>query len=251
MAFHNSGRIVTSGLVLSLDAADRNSYVSGSTTWFDLSGNNNSGSLINGPAYTGSNGGAIVFDGSNDYVNVGDPTSLRLGTGNFTINSFVKTLNVDIDGQIIIKRQSISPYTSINLSLGSWFDTGGGGITPLASKRVRIAIRQDGSNQYIATTTNDVTDGNWKYISLVRNSGTIALYVNAVTQPMTVIYNTGTGISSDVSANGYTYSIGAIGDVGISYLTGSISQVQIYNRALSAQEVRQNYDAMKSRFNLT
>ena len=61
------GKIITDGLVLCLDAADRNSYVSGSSTWRDVAGSNN-GTLTNGPTFSSSNGGSIVFDGSNDYV---------------------------------------------------------------------------------------------------------------------------------------------------------------------------------------
>ena len=66
MSFNNGPTIVTNGLVLALDAGDRNSYVSGSTTWFDLTGVNN-GTLVNGPTFNTGSGGSIVFDGSNDY----------------------------------------------------------------------------------------------------------------------------------------------------------------------------------------
>ena len=75
------GNIVTNGLVLYLDAANYQSYISGSTTWYDLSGNNNSGSLVNGPTYSSTNAGSIVFDGTNDYV--GLPNGLLSGTGDF------------------------------------------------------------------------------------------------------------------------------------------------------------------------
>jgi hypothetical protein len=68
MAFANGGRIVTDGLVLSLDAGDRNSYPGSGTTWRDLSGNNNSGSLVNGPTFNSANQVSILFDGVNDYV---------------------------------------------------------------------------------------------------------------------------------------------------------------------------------------
>ena len=64
-----NGKIVTAGLVLALDAADRNSYVSGSTVWNDVSGNGNNGTLTNGPTFNSGSGGSIVFDGVNDYVN--------------------------------------------------------------------------------------------------------------------------------------------------------------------------------------
>jgi hypothetical protein len=60
--------IVTDGMVLSLDAANTKSYVSGSTVWRDMSGNEYSGSLINGPTFSNVNGGSIVFDGVDDYA---------------------------------------------------------------------------------------------------------------------------------------------------------------------------------------
>ena len=66
MAFGNGPRIVTNGLVLALDASDRNSYVSGSSTWFDVSGVGNNGTLTNGPTFNSTNQGSVVFDGAND-----------------------------------------------------------------------------------------------------------------------------------------------------------------------------------------
>ena len=71
MSFNNGPTIVTNGLVLALDAGDKNSYVSGSTTWFDLTGVNN-GTLVNGPTFNSGSGGSIVFDGVDDYVNLGN-----------------------------------------------------------------------------------------------------------------------------------------------------------------------------------
>ena len=68
MATIGGSNIVTNGLVLALDAANRRSYISGSFVWNDISGNRNSGSLINGPTFDSANGGSIVFDGTNDYA---------------------------------------------------------------------------------------------------------------------------------------------------------------------------------------
>ena len=79
------GNIVTDGLVLLLDAANTKSYVSGSTIWNDLSRSGNNGSLINGPTFNSLNGGSIVFDGSNDFIEgtITVPTS-------FTFNVWLK-----------------------------------------------------------------------------------------------------------------------------------------------------------------
>ena len=69
MAFNYSPKIVTNGLVLCLDAGNVKSYVSGSTTWTDLSPTQKNGILTNGPTFNSSNGGSIVFDGVDDYIN--------------------------------------------------------------------------------------------------------------------------------------------------------------------------------------
>ena len=81
MGIARGPKIVTSGLVLALDAADKNSYRGSGTSWLDLSGNNNTGTLTNGPTFNGANLGTFVFDGADDYVAL--PTSgLAFGTGN-------------------------------------------------------------------------------------------------------------------------------------------------------------------------
>jgi hypothetical protein len=81
--------IVTDGLVLYLDAANTKSYVSGSTTWNDMSGFSNNGTLVNGPTFNSANGGSIVFDGVNDYVDC-NSTIVNLNSS-FTFASWVKT----------------------------------------------------------------------------------------------------------------------------------------------------------------
>lgn len=247
---HSYGKIVSSGLVLYLNAADRNSYPGSGTAWNDISGNSNTGTLTNGPTFNSGNGGSIVFDGTNDFVNLGDPSLLRLGTSNFTINLWINTSNSLLDCALLSKRQQLTPFNLINLGIGSWSGADGG-FAGVAAKNIRIALRQDGSNQYVAYTTNDIIDGLWKNISIVRSSGTFAIYSNGISQSLTILYNTGTGISSDISVTSANWSIGAIGDIGISFFIGNIAQTLIYNRALSTTEILQNYNATKTRFGLT
>ncbi|MFY7884644.1 MAG: hypothetical protein ACOVOV_07360, partial [Dolichospermum sp.] len=79
--------IVTNGLVLNLDAANTKSYVSGSTNWFSLGNPSLSGSLVNGPAFSSENGGSIVFDGVNDYVQIDNPSILQ--NQNFSISTWI------------------------------------------------------------------------------------------------------------------------------------------------------------------
>ena len=78
-------RVVTDGLVLCLDAGNVKSYPGSGTTWTDLSGKGNTGTLTNGPTYSSANGGSIVFDGVDDRVS---GTSFNTGQ-NFTINAWI------------------------------------------------------------------------------------------------------------------------------------------------------------------
>ena len=70
MAGSSGPDLVQNGLVLALDAADKNSYVGSGTTWRDLSGNSNNGTLINSPTFSGGNGGNFSFDGADDYCGI-------------------------------------------------------------------------------------------------------------------------------------------------------------------------------------
>ena len=75
MALSHSPRIVTDGLVLCLDASDPQSYSGSGNTWSDRSGNGSNGTLTNGPTFDSDNKGSLVFDGVNDYINFGNPSS--------------------------------------------------------------------------------------------------------------------------------------------------------------------------------
>lgn len=225
MAFHNSGRIVTSGLVLSLDAADRNSYVSGSTTWFDLSGNGNNGTLTNGPLFTGSNGGSIVFDGVNDYVTIPTSPSINLST---TITITVLFKMSTWKGSNIIQTGGQGAIFWID----NYYFSGGGSIC--------WARQTSLPGQYLKSITQFTNKvGEWISIAGTYDGTTLKFYYNGVLD---------TSLVTSVTFVNTEFKIGT-GDDG--YFQGNIANIQVYNRVLSAQEVKQNYDAMKSRFNLT
>lgn len=76
MSIYGGPDIITDGLVFCLDAANSKSYPGTGTAWTDLSGNDNNGTLTNGPTFDSSNGGSIVFDGVNDQVNCGNITEI-------------------------------------------------------------------------------------------------------------------------------------------------------------------------------
>lgn len=215
------GNIITDGLVLNLDATNPDSYPGSGTTWYDTSFARNSGTLTNGPTFLQERGrGSIVFDGADDYVIVNDNSTLRGFTG-LTISAWVNKKTKDIKivgkwtgGQNYILRETsgvLQFYTNTSTSVG-----GGIGINPSSG---------------------------WKLYTATWDGNTMRAYLNTTVSATT--YNqTGTIINA-----GSNLIIGAEYDITFNS-DASISNVQIYNRALSALEVQQNYNALKSRFGL-
>lgn len=225
------GKIVTNGLVLALDAGDRNSYVSGSTTWFDLSGNNNTGSLINGPTFSSANGGSIVFDGVNDYVILARPSQI-ITSGSITISLWAKWTTVGTTTStiqaLVDNNHSSSPVQGFVIQ-----------DRPDLSKKLTFGVTP---NLIGVSSSFQVGDGTWRHIACTHEPGSSKLYVNGVLD--------GTSADTYIANVQPNISIGYWQFIPGRYLNGTIPQVQIYNRALSAQEVLQNYNAQKSRFGL-
>ena len=208
------GNIVKDGLVLDLDAAKRDSYPGTGTAWNDISGFRNNGVLINGPTFNSGNGGSIVFDGSNDYVNLGNPTSLNIL--NFTVCIWSKSSTFTDYQNLIFKGDGGAGQYGIAInSLGQWT------VQPNVS--------------FISDT---LTLNAWNFLVGTYNGTQITAYRNGEQK---------TQYSISQTNRGNTITIG--GDiVNNRYLNGSISQTLIYNRALSATEVLQNYNATKGRY---
>ena len=225
MAFGNGPKIVTSGLVFALDASDRNSYISGSLTWKDLSGNGNTGTLTNGPTYSSTNGGSVVFDGIDDYVDISTSPNL---TNPLTICTFVNKSFITGSNQIIY-----GPSANVN---DNWLSVYGDRVQVFATQTADV-------NNFTIQSNTVITANKWYYITVIVNDNVISLYVNGV---------------FDVASSPQAFTIAGwnstarIGQrpTGQFIFNGSIANVHGYNRALSATEVLQNYNALKSRFNL-
>lgn len=239
MAVNTRNSIVTNGLVLALDAGNTKSYVSGSTIWRDISGNNNSGSLINGPTFSSDNGGCIVFDGTNDYVELGDV--LDLGANNLTINAWVKLAPSPNNNMYIFSKSRAAAQNyrygfTINQSkVGTFFQgNGGSDIGPLG-------------NTVLSTNT-------WYMVTTVINrSSNITMYVNGIVETLTGNNTISQWNNLDFQSNNPA-RIGSYtsGDntSPILFFKGSISMVQLYFDDLTQSEVLQNYNATKTRFGL-
>jgi len=224
MATSYSPNIVTDGLVLCLDAADKNSY-SGSihggvlSTWSDLSGQGNNGTISGSTFDTGS-GGSINFDGSNDYVEL--PTSLPDAPTALTVTFWI--------------------YPD------AW-DTGTNGGWILDSGELDVVIGTHSDDDYMyfnrdntnATTYNVPTVGGWTHVlaTWTSTSANAIVYHDGDVQSTSTAANYGTIGSGDFIGRrtGGTYSF-----------DGKISNVNVYNRVLSVKELQQNFNAQRSRF---
>lgn len=230
MAYQNSPRIVTDGLVLCLDAGNTKSYPGTGAAWTDLSRNGNNGTLTNGPTFDSANGGSIVFDGTNDYAN--------------------------IPSQPITANSSLSIETFINIpsfSEGSYRGYIDSGNLGTGTQGYCLAKENSSPNQlyfainsgYIAIT--GLTSNTWYHVTATAQSGTpytLKMFINGTQKPPAQSATTNT-LSIPVSYIRLfqNYTGGFI-------TPGSMAFCKIYNRALTPSEILQNYNATKSRFGL-
>jgi hypothetical protein len=228
MALAHSPRIVTDGLVLCLDAGNAKSYPGSGTTWTDLSGNGNNGTLTNGPTYSSSNGGSIVFDGTNDYVNLTSASLLPVGTSDRTIVAFVRTPTSFPEAYLhVIHWGTASTDQSFGLAI---FSNGGLNTHPWvgAPSQGTVVV---GTDYCLA-------------VSYTHSSTLHKFWINGVSQ--------GAGVSRAINTGTTDARVGAristpIEDWGPN---GKIYNVLVYNRTLTDNEIQQNFNATRSRFGI-
>jgi len=238
MAFIHSPKLVTSGLVLCYDAANKLSYPGSGTSWYDMSGNNYTGTLTNGPTFNNANAGIIAFDGTNDYIT----TTLDLSwnnTNSISISMWIKTANLSQSRGFLGTgnyewqfRQGQYGGPNSDLVFVYWDNSGGH------------------TNGSIPSMSGFFNDTNWKHLVMTWNNSnsTILFYKNG-TQIFSQVYGNPSAnrVSSELmQIGGNVYSWDGAG----AYWNGSFSNIQTYSRTLSATEVLQNYNATKTRFGL-
>lgn len=228
-----------SSLVLELDAADLNSYPGSGTTWYDLvQPTTYSGSLVNGPTFNSTNGGNIVFDGSNDFVTMSF-SPVNLATNNFTIEVWCRPTSTIANvteatsgfGALSGQRYVVEPYFQ---------DTNGGAGLSVGTNGIVVA--EHGADyipallEYTATISNTV----FSHIVITYTNKQPRAYLNGVLVR--------TGLTS-VKTTVYL-ALANIGGMSYGYFAGGLATTRYYNRTLSIDEIAQNYNEQKSRFNL-
>ena len=230
MAISYNPRIVTDGLVLALDAGNSKSYPGSGTTWTDLSGNGNTGTLVNGVGYNSDNLGSLVFDGVNDYVTLSS-SQIAPGTGAFTWNFWAKTTKtLSTEYSILF---SGTGSNSIYGVIGLDNRTGNGLIYYANGFRII-----DGNTSF---------GSNWWYITFVGNGGADG------SRNLKLYRNTIQAGSTDTNNYNFTSTTPIIGANHSSYaelMGGNIANVSYYNKALTPQEIQQNFNATRSRYGI-
>jgi hypothetical protein len=219
--------IVTDGLIVSLDAGFVGSYPTTASTWYDISGNNTTGSLINGPTFSSANSGSIVFDRVDDYVSFNINASNIYNAGELTYNVWYK----------VISSQQDTSLLEIGGNWNNWSL-----YWDLADSTGSLSFSITGNYFSRVTATTNTKTGAWFNSCGTFGSNSAKIYTNGIlenTRNSISLLNQ-TGILEGRIAN----------DAVNSRLGGNVAITQIYNRALSAQEVLQNYNAQKGRFGL-
>jgi hypothetical protein len=213
--------VVTTGLQLYLDAGNASSYSGSGTTWTDLSGNSRDGTLTNGPTYSATDGGSIVFDGTDDYVQC---------TGSLTVTAATFVTWIRRNGNqgqydgILFSRATNTTGMDFQVSnqLGyTWNDAGNtyawqsGLILPnLTWCMVAISVTSTAATAYLCQTSGITTATN--------------------------TVNHASSLINDIKI--------ARDEFSTRYFTGNIAIAQLYNIALSADQISQNFAADRGRF---
>jgi len=219
---------ITSDLVLNLDAGDNSSYGGSGTTWTDLSGEGNNGT-ISGATYTS---GYFDFDGTDDRVTFASGQDVG---GEITISFWVyPTLNSSINTFLSTKGSaSASGYAFI---ANTW---------NTSDRKLLFEVANGSSADTVVSADNVVVDNQWQnfVVTCVRSTGATVLYKNGssiVTDTLSVTNWGNTG----------TFEIGKFPSVNNYWYNGNMSIAQVYTAALTASEVAQNFNAIKGRYGL-
>jgi hypothetical protein len=242
--------IVKDNLVLHLDAANTKSYVSGSTTWNDLSGNNNTGSLVNGPTFSSANNGSIVFNGSTNHVNCGNSSNTRTFS-QITLNTWVKFSGLDYvgsTGNLVGFMGKGAPDGAPPTPNNGFFFTydnrsNNSSFTYTCFGNTAGGFAGGGNN--FSNKSYIFANAVWYNITVTVNSSSIgSLFINGAQLGAS---NTFSGLNISNTVN--DFYVGRIEFAGYNF-NGNIANSQVYNRALTATEVLQNFNATKGRFGL-
>jgi len=233
--FKNSPPIITSGLVFNIDAANTKSYPNKTgLIWYDLSGNNYTGSLVNGPIYSSNGGGSIFFDATNDYANFGVISNTLFSTNQFSVTSWVNIFGAargDIWGvkNFNVNQDDLGVYIDTTNFIIFYYKV----LGVITSFQSTLRVNRNVMNHICVQKTLD---------------SKVEIYINGVFDRAFAgaTPNSANAVPTElwIGANRFNATTPQ------TTLNGNIASLQFYNRILSVDEVYRNYNAQKSRYNL-
>jgi hypothetical protein len=230
--------IITSGLTLNLDAGFTPSYPTTGTSWYNVGSNNvGNGTLVNGPTYSSSNGGCIVFDGVDDYVTYNNPPLTNEVTLNLVLNSKTGDTTQQVFAYTSIGTATVALYAQI-VKQGSIFymQILVSGYAAGYAEEMNVYYSSD-ITSYLTSQQSFNYTFTWKRTPGVNS--TLKTYINGVFREQQI--NTNNFWSNTANLGTAKYRAPAT-------FLGKLSLVQIYDRELSATEISQNYEAQKARY---
>jgi hypothetical protein len=244
MSVKGGPNTVTSGLVLELDAGNIKSYQSGSITWFDKSGFANNGTLINGPTFNTGSGGSIVFDGADDYMKVTPLTGSNFpqATGTISFWYYIATTggNTDFSDKAIF--DGFDTNNRNHFFVRNYYEP---------PNNIQIVAQSSASGAYRFAYNDYLPNDQWHNVVLSYTTGSNSSYQIYLDGTLRNSGTLGSNPSTFVPDGQFCgFGSGYLGGGVFACMQGRYSALQIYNRALTAQEVLQNYNATKTRFGL-
>jgi hypothetical protein len=229
---------VTSGLLQYLDAGNSASYSGSGATWTDLSGNGYTGTLVNNPTFNSSDSGFLTFNGIDQYVNTTGTTGFNFTNTTGTISLWFRTSASTANSPMLITKQMDAA--------GGWaivIDTNG---VPYFDGKNSVG----GATAFFRYVNKACNDGKWHNVVAVFTTSTTVINNNTVSMYLDGV------LANGAQTNITVYGGNTAGTVTLgrrssgNYYNGNISNVQIYNRGITADEVFQNFNAFRSRFGI-
>ena len=245
MAIGYNPRIVTDGLVLALDAGNTKSYPGSGSTWSDLSGNGRNATLYNSVAYSSEKNGCLDFNRTNDsYARIPHDATISsqvFGTStNFTLSAWFVIDNY-VNYSCFIQKATSGSYS--NTTAGLWSEA--------TNQLVFVMGSNEGSNpsgSYLRIYHNNTVPGQWYNMVGVADGTNATLYING--EPHGSAVNIASTITRTRSENTADITIGRRSMASTPECDGRIANISVYNRGLTASEVKQNFNATRGRFGI-
>jgi hypothetical protein len=218
------GKVVTSGLTLAFDAGNLVSYGGDGTTWYDMTSNGNNGTLTNGATYSGGTVPSIVLDGVDDYVIKSNVTGLPNLESNFTIEAFIRPTSANY-GNIAVLANS-----SYNLECQLLYTVN------------KVLVTKYGGDILVTANNNSVPMYNWSHIVYRQENNNGSIYINGQLN-----------VSSSIipqTATTTNFLLGVYNTTAPQPFGGNYGMVRVYNRALSASEISQNFNTYRRRYGI-